>query len=96
VPGEGLLGAARAFLQAGARSVIVSLWDVSDRSTAEFMELFYAELRRGRSVPDALRRTKLAFIHSDRPAQRQIFRWAPFVLIGNPDSSNSGVRAATS
>ena len=98
VPGEGPLGAARAFLQAGARSVIVSLWDVSDRSTAEFMELFYGELRRGRPVPDALRRTKLAFIHSDRPAQRQIFRWAPFVLIGDPgriESPNVVARGAT-
>jgi CHAT domain-containing protein len=98
VGGEGLVSVARAFLYAGARSLVVSLWEVGDRSTAELMEAFYAELRQGRPVPDALRRTKLAFIHSDRVAQRQPFRWAPFVLIGDPGAPepNPGVAQATS
>ena len=72
-------------LHAGARSVLVSLWNVSDRSTAEFMESFYRELD-GRTIPEALRRAHLSFIRSERPAQRQFYRWAPFVLVGDPGS----------
>jgi len=86
LPGEGLVGLNRAFLAAGARSVLVSLWNVSDKSTAEFMEAFYRNLD-GRTIPEALRRTRLAFIASDRPAQRQYYRWAPFVLIGDPGTT---------
>lgn len=84
VAGEGLIGMTRAFLCAGSRAVLVSLWNVSDRSTAEFMRAFYEELHSGRTVAGALRRTKLAFIASERPTQRQLYRWAPFVLVGDP------------
>jgi CHAT domain-containing protein len=82
--GEGLVGLSWAFLQAGARSLVVSLWDIDDKSTSEFMDAFYAELHAGRTVPDALRRTKLAFLRSSRVAQREPYRWSPFVLVGDP------------
>jgi hypothetical protein len=84
VRGEGLVSMTRAFLHAGARSVLVSLWDLDDRSTADFMELLHAELRRGLGTAQALRRAQLAFLGSDRPARRHAYRWAPFVLIGDP------------
>ncbi|MEM7245834.1 MAG: CHAT domain-containing tetratricopeptide repeat protein, partial [Acidobacteriota bacterium] len=42
--GEGLLGLTRAFLHAGASSVVVSLWNVNDASTADFMESFHRSL----------------------------------------------------
>ena len=82
--GEGLVSMARAFLYAGASSLVVSLWNVADYSTAEFMQMFYRELMDGHRPAEALRRTKLAFIASDRVAQRQAYRWAPFVLVGDP------------
>ncbi len=83
LPGEGVAGWARTFLAAGAQSVMVSLWNVGDRTTAEFMETFYQELD-GRSVPEAAREAKLAFLRSERPARRAPYAWAPFVLVGNP------------
>lgn len=52
--GEGLAGLVRGFLLAGAREVLASQWAVDDRVTARFMELLYAELARGRDVPEAL------------------------------------------
>jgi CHAT domain-containing protein len=82
--GEGLVGLTRAFLGAGARSLVVSLWNVSDRSSAEFMRAFYRYLQEGRSAPAALRLTKREFLASDRPTSRQPYRWAPFVLVGDP------------
>lgn len=86
LPGEGMAGLTRAFLQAGARSVLVSLWNVGDRPTGEFMDAFYRELD-GRTIPEALRRAKLSFLASERPALRQPYSWAPFVLVGDPGSA---------
>ncbi len=62
--GEGLVGLSRAFRLAGTKSLIVSLWKVDDRATAEFMAEFYARLSRGDTAPAALRGVKLAF-HRD-------------------------------
>jgi len=82
--GEGLVGLTRAFLYAGTRAVVVSLWDVGDRSTAEFMRLFYRGLEAGQSPAAALRAAKLAFLASDRPLQRSVRQWAAFIMVGDP------------
>lgn len=81
VRGEGILGLPRAFLFAGASSVVVSLWSVSDRSTAEFMIAFYREMVSHRRSPaEALARVKESFRASEEFSHP--FYWAPFVLIG--------------
>jgi len=85
VRGEGMIGLTRAFMYAGASSVVVSLWNVRDSSTAEFMKSFYRHLRAGKGKAEALRQAKLDMIRSDLPAYRFPYFWAPFVLIGgNP------------
>ena len=43
--GEGVVGIARAFLAAGARSVLVTLWVIDDEATMMFMEIFYQQYR---------------------------------------------------
>jgi CHAT domain-containing protein len=60
--GEGLIGLTRAFQYAGARSVMASLWKISDRTTAEFMVRFYRHLKEGHSKVEALRATQVEFI----------------------------------
>jgi CHAT domain-containing protein/tetratricopeptide (TPR) repeat protein len=77
--GEGLVGFAWAFLEAGARNVIAGLWDVNDRSTAKIMANMYPELAHGRSPADALRAAKLELIRSTG-AYRKPYYWAPFQL----------------
>ena len=78
--GEGIVGLARAVIYAGAPSVIVSQWDVSDRSTAWLMDRFYAALTTGQDKAAALRSAQLATLaRHPHPAL-----WAPFVLIGEP------------
>jgi CHAT domain-containing protein len=79
--GEGVLGLSRAFLAAGARSVVVSLWKVNDRSTALLMEHFYQPLLAQRRPRErALAEAKRALLAE--PETRSPFYWAPFVLIG--------------
>ena len=78
VRGEGIIGLSHAFLSAGARGAVVTLWRIDDAATAEFMQRFYQRLRIGDSPVQALlsvRRERLAA--GSHPA-----RWAPFVLVG--------------
>lgn len=82
VRGEGMVGLTRAFFYAGARSVIASLWMVSDRSTALLMEAFYAHYLQGEDIATALRRAKLGLLKAKDPRFRHPFFWAPFVVIG--------------
>ncbi|MCG8460451.1 MAG: CHAT domain-containing protein, partial [Holophagales bacterium] len=73
-----LVGLARGLLFAGARSTLVTLWDVHDRSTAGFMRAFYRHLAAGEAKADALRRAML----DHRSEHPQPYYWAPFVLVG--------------
>jgi CHAT domain-containing protein len=79
--GEGLVGLTRAFLYAGSPSVVVSLWKVTDASTAELMIRFHQHLReQAVGKAEALRRTQLELIR--QPRYSHPYYWAPFVLVG--------------
>lgn len=78
---EGVVGIARAFLAAGARSVLVSLWAIDDEATFEFMKSFYEHLGKGRNSSEALNKAMKCLRESDRFSE--IKYWAPFVLIGD-------------
>ena len=78
-PGEGLVGLARAFQYAGARSVLASLWAVEDRSTAALMDSFYRALRSGLPKDEALRAAQIERSRAGDPA----LRWAAFQLSGD-------------
>ncbi len=79
--GEGVLGVAAAFFAAGAHSLVASIWEVDDRTTADLMERFYTHLATGESVAAALRSAQLS-IRDERPHP---FYWAGFVAIGDAD-----------
>ena len=79
---EGVMNLARAFLTAGAKSVVASLWAVDDRSTATVMESFYQHLRAGLDVSDSLRQAQLDFIRDYKEKAKPYF-WAGFVVIGD-------------
>jgi CHAT domain-containing protein len=81
VTGEGMIGLTRAFFFAGARSVVASLWDVEDAATAHLMEEFYARLRAGVPIDEALRDAKLAMRRGGGTTGRP-FYWASFVVSG--------------
>jgi CHAT domain-containing protein len=81
--GEGIIGLSRAFLHAGARSVVVSLWSVNDISTGQMMKSFYQQITSGASTAAALREAKLQMLQSGK-VTRHPYYWAPFVIIGKP------------
>ncbi len=81
--GEGVLGLCTAFLSAGVPAVVATLWEVEDRSTARFMDLFYTHLASGRCVAEALA-TARNDLRAD-PRTRHPYFWAGFVLTGEGD-----------
>ncbi len=80
--GEGLVGLTRAFQYAGARSVLATLWGISDLSTARFMERFYGHLRGGKSKDEALRAAQIGQIQ-EKDRFFHPFHWAAFQLTGD-------------
>jgi tetratricopeptide (TPR) repeat protein len=82
ITSEGVIGITRAFLAAGARCVIATLWPIDDNATKEFMEKFYGELCQETSVCEALRRTMNLFQKHEIVAYRSIRIWAPFTVYG--------------
>jgi CHAT domain-containing protein len=78
--GEGVYGLRRAFVLAGAETVVMTLWPVSDGIAREPMAAFYASLGAGDGRGDALRQAKLAMLKQKR--RQHPFYWAGFILSG--------------
>jgi len=92
--GEGMLGLTRAFLHSAARSVVASLWKVSDESTAELMIRFYRRLARGATKDEALAEAQRELLAApNRSAEpgdgpRKVdaplpYHWAAFQVYGD-------------
>jgi CHAT domain-containing protein/tetratricopeptide (TPR) repeat protein len=77
---EGVFGLRRAFTLAGARTLVMSLWNVSDRQTSDLMLDFYKRLLTGMSCGEALREAQLA-LKEDYPNP---YYWAAFICQGDP------------
>lgn len=78
--GEGVFGLRRAFVLAGARRLVMSLWKVPDQHTQELMVAFYRDLLEGRAVPEALRLAQRAM----RDRYRHPYYWGAFIYQGDP------------
>jgi CHAT domain-containing protein len=80
IGGDELMGLVRGFFYAGARSLLLSLWNVHDEATVDLIVNFYAEWRRhgdkARAIQYAMQTVRAVHSHP--------FYWAPFVLIGQP------------
>ena len=81
IKAEGVVGIARAFMGAGARSVLVSLWAIDDEATLEFMKSFYHNLVKGRSASESLNHAMKCLRESEKFSD--VKYWAPFTLIGD-------------
>jgi len=83
IRGEGVLSLARAFLYAGAPSVVTTLWEVNDFTSAALIETFYSNLATGMSKPMALQQAKLTFLSKTDEISGHPTYWASFISIGN-------------
>jgi len=81
--GDEQLGLGRAFLAAGASSLVMSLWPVEDNATNELMQLFYQNLLQGESKVQALRAAQCSFLHQTASGIAHPYFWAAFRLVGD-------------
>ena len=81
--GDELLGLMRGMLFAGAESLLVTLWNVHDRSTAQFMGSFYSHLRDRTDPALALQKT----MQELRERHPHPYYWAPFALVGKTNAA---------
>ena len=79
--GDEWIGLARGFLQAGASTVIASLWPIQDEPTVELMDCFYEELTSGLTAPEALGAAMRRLMRT-RPHP---WHWASFAVLGGVD-----------
>ena len=79
--GDELIGLARGLFQAGAQSLLLSLWNVHDASAADFMKGFYSRLQQGLDKAVAVRQAMLEV----RDSYPHPYQWAPFILMGRYD-----------
>ncbi len=78
--GEGVYGLRRSFVLAGAESLVMSLWPVSDYVTRELMTTYYKNLKQGLGRGESLRRVQLEMLK--RSNRRHPFYWASFIQSG--------------
>lgn len=81
--GEGVMSLSRAFAYAGCPSILTSLWQAQDRSTATLMHYFYENLSEGMNKSEALKLAKIRYLKESDKVKSLPFYWAGFVLIGD-------------
>ncbi|MBN1821692.1 MAG: CHAT domain-containing protein, partial [Prolixibacteraceae bacterium] len=87
--GEGVISLARGFFYAGCPSIVMTLWEVEDRSGAEIMAEFYKFLKAGKKKHEALRLAKIKHIENADPVTAHPHVWLSYVNIGNTDALNT-------
>ena len=83
--GEGVMSMARGFIYAGCPSIVMTLWQVEDKSGVKIMEDFYKYLSKGKRKDVALRMAKLNHLNNSDPLTAHPHFWLGYVNIGNPE-----------
>lgn len=84
--GEGVLSLARGFFYSGSKSVLSSLWEVNDGSTATIMNGFYKNLNEGQTKSEAINNAKRDYLSNHSLSEQSPYYWSSFVLIGDAGS----------
>jgi CHAT domain-containing protein len=87
-PGEGMISLAHAFNYAGSESILTSLWNIDEQSSAKIISYFYNYLEKGLEKDLALKKAKLKYLNSTNGRTLNPQYWAGLVLIGNAESIN--------
>ncbi|MBP6660057.1 MAG: CHAT domain-containing protein, partial [Chitinophagales bacterium] len=86
--GEGLLNFPWSFYFAGARNILTTKWNASDKTTDNIIAEFYTNLRKGKSKSEAIQKAKIKYLATTDAIGAQPFFWANFALNGDASSIN--------
>ncbi|MCP4442176.1 MAG: CHAT domain-containing protein [Aureispira sp.] len=82
--GEGVVSLGRGFMYSGASSLIMTLWPINDQATALLIDNLYGELANEKSIDEALRNAKLAYLDKTTDISAHPFFWGSFIMVGDP------------
>jgi CHAT domain-containing protein len=83
--GEGILSLARGFIYSGSQSVVMSMWEIEDKSGTEIVEKFYQNLKKGYSKSASLKKARIDFLKNADQLRSHPYFWATLVIYGNND-----------
>jgi CHAT domain-containing protein/tetratricopeptide (TPR) repeat protein len=81
--GEGILSLARGFAYSGSQSVVMSMWEIEDKSGTDIVEMFYKNLKNGYSKSSALRKARLDFLKNADLLRSHPYFWSTLVIYGD-------------
>jgi CHAT domain-containing protein len=81
--GEGILSLARGFAYSGSKSVLLSMWEIEDRSGSEIIKNFYRYIKRGYSKSSALKKARIKFLKNADQLRSHPYFWSAYVLYGD-------------
>jgi CHAT domain-containing protein len=81
--GEGILSLARGFIYSGSQSVVMSMWEIEDKSGTEIVEMFYKNLKKGYSKSVSLRKARINFLRTADRLRSHPYFWSALVVYGN-------------
>lgn len=84
--GEGILSLARGFMYSGSNSVVMSLWEIEDKSGTEIVKYFYKNLINGKSKSEALRSARKKYLKDADDLRSHPYFWATLVIYGDNSS----------
>ena len=81
--GEGILSLARGFIYSGSQSVVMSMWEIEDKSGTEIVEMFYKNLKKGYPKSVALKKARIVFLENADQLRSHPYFWSSLVVYGN-------------
>jgi CHAT domain-containing protein len=81
--GEGILSLARGFLYSGGQSVVMSMWEIEDKSGTEIVKMFYNELHKGKSKSKALKKARTEYLKKASQLKSHPYFWSSLIVYGD-------------
>jgi CHAT domain-containing protein len=81
--GEGILSLARGFMYSGSQSVVMSMWEIDDKSGTELIKMFYDNLKKGMSKSEALRKARSKYLKSAVQLKSHPYFWSTLIVYGD-------------
>ncbi len=85
--GEGIISLARSFFTAGAKSVVMTLWAIADKTSQRLMNYFYTNLASHQSISEALQKAKIDYIENSDAVLAHPYFWAGYIVTGNSSTT---------
>lgn len=81
--GEGILSLARGFIYSGSESVVMSMWEIEDRTGTEVVKAYYDYLKRGYSKSIALKKARIKFLKTADQLRTHPYFWSALIIYGD-------------